>query len=412
MYEDVVLLYGNAIIMCWMILRVACISFAESTFIYLTFNSGVSKLKLSAFFRLVGTPKLFCFSILYFVISGVPSVFLNDPDLYRLATVVFVGLYFWYAHKRTFEKSVCNYNSFREARYILGVSVVLILAMDSFSTISHILLHMCCVSMGIYNAICSGWMLRGIYKSVIMIFNILFLVLFYKLRIFKMKDMRAILVNSWSFVPLVFCLLSIVYVRCNYVVFGSVPSLTAYRDTLLMILAFMLPTYWGFYLIMNHQTKLLNLRSNTTVNADIVAWILNPSVLEMTSLRVYDSDIFISNFESKKFILKEKLGKLGIDNECKGYSELILCLFLTRLLIGLKGWSFEREIYEQAALIVDVSVLELRTDIDGIINRVWSTSEPKTLVDGYYYPYCKNKTYDQTHRPTVDEFLMRIAGSI
>ncbi len=401
----------DSIFFPWLfVLRMACRSFAESFYIYSLFNVKGDCLNKWQHFGFVLGKNPLVFTFAYSFISVLLVVFCNTAELYRLVLVALVFFCFWLRQKQLYRKLVSNYNNTQGLRYILTVAVILILVVDSFNSMSHVLLHMFFVSIGIYDVIRTNAIQYELYKFAIMFLELLFIFWAHKAKFIRMKDIRSISVNKGVFLLFSFCLLSLIYIGYTY---DNMPPLIApYRNSLLCTMAFILPTYWSFYLIINHQTKLLNLRSNTTLNADIVAWIFNPSALEMTSLRVYDSDIFISNFESKKFILKEKLGKLGINDECKGYSELILCLFLTRLLIGLKDWSFEREIYEQAALIVDIPVLELRTNIDGIINRVWSTSEPKTLVDGYYYPYCKNKTYDQTHRPTVDEFLMRIAGSI
>ena len=104
--------------------------------------------------------------------------------------------------------------------------------------------------------------------------------------------------------------------------------------------------------------------------------------------------------------------KLGINNEYKGYSELVFCLILTKLYLGLKGWSFEKDIFWQASLVTDVPLSKLRKNIDNIISQVWTTNEAETLIDGYYLPYHNSHTYDQKRHPNAEDFLMSIAKSV
>lgn len=389
-----------------------CRAFTEGVFIYLLISNSITQLYIRKSFGFLNKKKMFFFAFTFSFISAPFSLFCSYLDFRLLLYVAFVFIYFWNKQRQIHKKLVTNYNGARDIRYALSTAIILVLAVESSDSISHILIHTLCTSTGIYNTINSVRILRELYKTAIMLLDIFFIFLVYKFQFIKMKDIKAISMNKW--IPALFgmCLLSSIYIRSNYILFGAIPSIIPYRDILLWILAFILPIYWGFYLIMNHQTKLLNFKENHTVDKSILIWLFNPSAIETNHLDIYDSDVFTSNFEAKKFALKEKLEKLGINDECKGYSELILCLFLTKLFVGLKGWKFEREVFGQASLIIDVPILNLRTNIENIIKQVWFTSDSQDLINGYYLPYHNIDTYDQTRCPTVEEFLTKIAKSI
>ena len=233
--------------------------------------------------------------------------------------------------------------------------------------------------------------------------------LVYKFMFINMKDIKNMSIHKRIPISFAFCLISFLYIEF---VFDKIFSLARYREILLWLAALTLPSYIGFYLITTKLTRLLSVKANHTANRSIRMWILNPSMIEVAHLDVYNSDVFMSNFESKRFEFERMLNKLGITDECKGYSELVFCLFLTRLFIGLKGWRFEREIFEQASLIIDVSIPKLRKNMEDIIEQVWTTNDARTLIDGYYRPCHNINTYDQTQRPTVEQFLTDVAKSI
>lgn len=397
---------------CWLFLRMAFRSSAEGIFIYLLMNTTIDQLHVSLGAASVSRKKMIFFVSVYSMISTISVTFLNVVDVYRIGSAALVFLYFLNRHRKLHKKLIINYNYNKDIQYALTTAIILVLAVHSLNYISHMLLHTYCVSTGIYDTINSVRIFRELYKTAIMLLDIFFIFLVYKFRLIKMKDIKLMSVHKWVPISFGFCLVTMVYLSYTYYIFGNMPLIGQFRNTLLWTMALILPSYIGFYLTTAHLTRFLSLKENYSVDMRILIWIFNPSMIKTAHLDVYDSDIFISNFESKKLVLKQKLKKLGINEDYKGYSGLIFCLFLTRLFIGLKGWRFDVDIFGQASLVTDVPISKLHRDIENVIDQVWTTSEVQTLIDGYYLPYEHTSTYTYTHRPTVEEFLTTIAKSI
>jgi len=396
----------------WSISRVFCRSFVEGAFIYSLITSSKDCSDARQKIGFFGKKSMFLFSLLCSSLAVLFSVALSVADFYRLVLVAFVFSYFWFKQKKSLRISANSYGSKRSVKCILTGSIILVLAVDSLNTISHLILHMSLVLTGVYDVIRGVGVFYQMYKTSLMLLDLFFIFLVYRFQVFKTKDIKSMSINKWVPISFGLCLASSSYISYTYYIFYDIPLTDQFRTVLLWILALMLPTYWGFYLVIRQLTRVLNLVSNTAEDDSILVWILNPSVIETTHLDIYDSDLFMSTFESKKLVLKQKLKKLGIDNGCKGYSELIFCLFLTRLFIGFKSWSFERDVFEQASLVIDVPLNVLRKNIEDMIEYVWVTSESQDLIDGYYFPYHGRHTCDHKQRPTVEEFLMDIAKSI
>lgn len=389
-------------------LRVGFRFFVEGIFICFLLNTNVNHLNISKNFISPNKKKTFLFSFVYAFVSLFGSFYFIG--IFRLFSIALVFLYSWYKQREMHKKLIINYNVTQDTWFALTSAIILVLAVHSFNAISHMLLHTCLVSMGFYSTIRSFDIYYEIYKFAIMLLDVFFIFLAYKLQFIKIKDIKAM--SAYKRIPILFgfCLLSIVYIDVAY---DKIPlSIAPYREGLLWIMALTLPTYIGFYATTTYLTRLLSLRSNANADTNIHMWLFNPSIFNTTSLSVYDSDVFTANFESKKLAIKKRLDKLEINDECKGYSGLIFCLFLTRLFMGLKGWSFKTDIFLQASLVIDVPTPKLRKDIENIIEQVWTTSEAETLIDGYYFPYHNSKIYDQMERPTVEEFLTDMAKSI
>lgn len=405
---------ADIIRICGYLLRITCRSFAESVFIYLLLNTNINhpnvRQKTSSFSK----KKMLLFSSVYSFTAVLGFVFLgnNYMNFYRLISFVFVFLYFWYKQQEIHKNLTTNYNSIQDMRYALTAAIILALAVHSFNYISHMILHTYCVSTGIYNTICSVRIFRELYKIAIMLLSILFMFLVYKLRFIKMKDIKAMSTHKWIPISFGFCLASMIYINYTYSLFGDMPLTAQYRNTLLWAMAFILPSYIGFYITTAQLTRLLSIKANYAADENIFIWTFNPSIIETTHLDVYDLNLFMTNFETNKLTFKRKLKKLGINNEYKGYSELVFCLILTKLYLGLKGWSFEKDIFWQASLVTDVPLSKLRKNIDNIISQVWTTNEAETLIDGYYLPYHNSHTYDQKRHPNAEDFLMSIAKSV
>ena len=397
--------------MCWSIFRMTFRFFAESIFIYLLINVNTDRLNVFKNSALLNKKKLFIFSFIYSLVSLVTAFSISTIYFYRLASAILLFFYFWFKQKTTHKNLIINYNSTQDIWYALTTAVILILAVDSFNSIGHMLLHTFAVSIDIYDTINSVQLFRELYKTSIMLLDVFFIFLAYKFKFIKIKDIKAM--SAYKRIPISFslCLLSLVYINSSYV---NIPSIAQYHSLLLWSMAFILPTYIGFYATTTYLARLISIKTNYAVDTSIHIWLFNPSssTFKTTDLSVYDSNTFMSHFESRKLTIRNKLRKLGITDDYKGYSELILCLFLTSLFVGLNGWSFEKNIFWQSSLITDIPAPKVRKDIEDIIEQVWNTDEVDTLINGYYLPYHNSNMYNQTQRPTIEEFLMSIAKSI
>lgn len=397
--------------MCWSIFRMTFKLFAEGIFIYLLINTNSNELHIPYTPSSLKKKNLFLFSFIYSLVALIASLSFNTTYLFRLFSVALVFYCFWRKRKKIHAKTVINYNGTQDIWYALTTAIILSLAVDSFNSIGHMLLHTFCVATDIYNTINSVQIFRELYKTAIMFLDVFFIFLAYKFRFIKMKDIKAM--SAYKRIPITFglCLLSLVYINSAYI---NVPSIAQHHNLLLWTIAFILPVYIGFYVTTAYLTRLISIKTNYKVDIYIHIWLFNPSLpmFKTTGLSVYDSNTFMSNFESKKMTIRNKLRKLGITDDYKGYSELVLCLFLTSLFVGLKGWSFEKNVFWQASLIIDMPAPKLRKNIEDIIDQVWTTGEVNTLIDGYYLPYHNSNMYDQTRRPTVEQFLTDVAKSI
>ena len=166
-----------------------------------------------------------------------------------------------------------HYDFSKGIQHFLTVAVILVLAVESCNLISWMLLHTYCVSTGIYNIINSNWVLRDLYKSAIMILDVFLIFLVYKLRFINMKDIKAMSIHKWVLMSFSLCFVSIGYVKYSYVLFSNTSYLVQHRNIFLWTLAFVLPTYIGFYLVVKQLTKLLNLNANATAYENILIWI-------------------------------------------------------------------------------------------------------------------------------------------
>lgn len=406
------MLYTDVTYMFSLFLRVAFRFILEGGFCYCLFATrSVRSKNTDSRCSLRGRRDVVFFLFLYSTALILPVVLLRDDAFYRLVSVAVVFLYFY--HKCWLKrKSVATCFRIRQCGYILTAAIFLALTTEFILSVSHILIHGLCMLFNVYDAIRNHFVSYEIYKYVIMLVHVCLLFLVYKLRILKMSDVKAISINRWVPVSFGLCLLSIVYVKYNYSAFGAIPAVAPYRDAFLWVLAFLLPTYLGFYLTISKLTKLLSIKLNCAADDNIFVWIFNPSMIETIHLSIYDSELFMPSFEANRLAFKKKLEKLGIDNGYKGYSEMVFCLILTKLFMGMKGWSFERDIFGQASLVIDTPFPEVRKNIEAIIEKVWLTDDSETLIDGYYLPCCNNDMYDGRERPSAEEFLMQMAKSV
>ena len=399
--------------MYWAIFRMGFRFLAEGIFIYLIVNN-INNQNVCKSFNTLSKKKILLFSSFYvFVVLSVDIISLMFSTygiyLFRLASVLLVFFYSYYKQRKAQENLVSNYNNTQNIWYALTIAVILALAAESFNYISYMLVHKFFVLMGIYDTVRSVDLLHQLYRTLAVFLDAFLMFLVYKFRFIKMKDIKDMSMHKRIPISFAFCLTSSLYIEF---ICDKMFLLAPHREALLWTLALTLPSYIGFYITTAKLTRLLSIKSNATADENILMWIFNPSVIETTHLNIYDSDAFMSNFESKKLAFKKRLKKLGINNSCRGYSELIFCLILTKLFIGLKGWTFEKDILGQASLVTDVPISRLRKDLENIIEQIWCTSEAEDLINGYYLPYHSSNTYDQCRHPKIEEFLMSIAKSV
>ena len=399
----------NNIGICWAVFRMTFKFFAEGIFIYFLINTNIDQSRISQNVTF-DKKKIFFFSFAYSAVALVVAFSFYGVEFFRLASIAFVFFYFWHKQHNIHKNLIINYTSIHDLKYASTIAIVSVLAIHSINFISYMIFHTSFVLIGIYDSTKSVDIFYQLYKTAIVFLDVFFIFLAYKFKFIKMKDIKAMSMCKWVPISFGFCLAAFVYIDSVYDRMPS--SIVPYREGLLWTMALVLPSYIGFYLTTAYLTRSLSLRANATADISIHIWLFNPSMFNTTSLSVYDSDIFASNFESKKLAIRKRLDKLGINDECKGYSGLVFCLFLTRLFMGLKGWSFKTDIFLQASLVIDIPAPKLRKDIENIIEQVWNTSEVETLIDGYYLPYHSSKIYDQMERPTVEQFLTDVAKSI
>ncbi len=399
--------------MCCTLSRMALRFFAEGIFIYLIVNN-INNQNVCKKPNTLNKKKMLLFSSFYTSVVLTVDILglmfaICDVLLFRLTSAILVFFYTYYKQQKMSKNLVSNYNKAQSIWYAVTSAVILALAGHSFNYIGYMLVHKSFVLMGIYDTAHSVDFIYQLYKTAVVFLDAFLMFLVYKFKFINMKDMKNMSMHKRIPISFAFCLISFLYIEfiCN-----KASSPTAGREALLWMAALTLPSYIGFYLTATKLTRLLSFKSNAIVDSHIHVWLSNPSMVETTHLDVYDSKVFIANFELKKLDIKKRLKKLGINDEYRGYSGLILCLFLTRLFMGLKGWNFETDVFWQTSLVIDVDASKLRKDIENIIDQIWNTSEVETLIDGYYLPYHNKKIYNQTQRPTVEQFLTDVAKSI
>ncbi len=396
----------------WTYLRLFFRFFVEGVLCYSLFDVGAEHPRVANDFRVGASRYVVLFGFLNSFVSMSIIYFFDTTSVDRLASVVVALFYFWHRERAVHGVTRRRYSNSLGWRCILTAAVFSALVVECSLTLCHVLMHSACVSLNVYDIIKSNWVLYEIYKSLLMFLHLCVVFLVYKLRFLALNEVRDMATRKWVVVSFSLCLLLLVYIRNNYGTFREIPSFAPFCDVLLWTLALLLPVYLGFYLAIRNLTQLLNVKANCAVDNSIFVWIFNPTVVQKARLNIYDSDSFMPSFESNKLAFKQRLEKLGIDNSCSGYSMLVFCLILTKLFMGLKGWSFERDVFGQASLVVDVPFPEVRKSIESVIERVWFLDDASVLIDGYYLPCCNQDVYDEGHRPTVEEFLTCMAKSV
>ena len=304
--------------MCCGIFRMGLRFFAEGVFIYLIVNN-INNQNVCKKSNTLSKKKMLLFSSFYTLVVLSVAIFaimftvVGDTSLFRLASVSLVFFYSYYKRRKIQENLVSNYNNTQNIWYALTTAIILTLALHSFNIISYILFHNTFVVTGIYETVRSIDVAYQFYKTAIVFLDVSLMFLVYKFRFIKTRDLKNMSMHKRIPISFAFCLLSMIYLDSVYDVTPS--SFVWYCQSLMWAMALMLPTYIGFYLTTAYLTRLLSLRSNTTADVRILVWLSNPSMMKTTHLDVYDSKVFIANFELKKLDIKKRLEKLGINDE-------------------------------------------------------------------------------------------------
>lgn len=405
----------NIVALCWAVFRAILRSFAEGAFVCLLVNGSIDSIDSEDAAKTFAPRKqrrMWLFVFVYVSVATIFTLFIPGYfDFFRLVSVVLVFFHSWNRCKRCNRPLISNYGMAHDAVFSLNAAIISILAVSSFNFLSFLSLHYGLVFFGVYDYVRGVDALYQVYKFSIALLDVFVLFLFYKLRIIKLKDIRSMSINKWVPLSFGFSLLAWTYLAYFYNVIYDTPAAAIYKDAVLGLLALMLPLYVSFYLSTRYLTKLLCVKTNFIADRSILDWVSDPSVVETSHLDVYDSDLFMANYMSQKFVFEKKLRKLGITCEHKGFSELSLCLILTKMFTGLKGWNFERDVLGQVSLVVDEPISKFHKDIEHTLAYVWDTNEVSFLIEKYYLPYQHVGTYRSGDRPSVEEFIMTIAKS-
>ncbi len=374
----------------------------ESIFCYFVYNHK----NKSVIFQKYSVKKLAIFSFAY-VTSPLLYMhfFMNYYVTCRLVSVIVIFAYFWI--ENLIENKKVIKSDLKHWSYILTFSVFISLMAEFSHFMGYIINRSCWQWLNMYNSRYASFTSSLLYYTIMLTLHSGFMFLTYKFRFIKMRDIKNLSVHKQ--IPLLFglCLSTIIYIKYCYYQIGN----NIYQNVFIWLLMFLLPTYLGFYLMLSKLTGLINVKKNCKADENIFIWIFNPSMTETFHINIYDSESFTPTFESNKLAFKRKLAKLGVDSSCKGFSSLVFCLILTKLFIGFKGWNFERDIFGQASIVIDIPFSEIRKDIENIIRKTWLLEEPEKLIDGYYRPCCNRDLYDNSQLPTVEEFLVCMAKS-
>ena len=161
--------------MCWSFFRVICRSFTEGIFIYSLIANDKDYSNVHQKISFFGKKNMFVFSFFYSFLAVLISIVLNVADFYRLASVPLVFFYFWYKQRSNHKNSVINYDNTRDVWYALTTAIILILAVDSFNSISHMLLHTSFVLTGTYDIVRSNDVFYQLYKTGLMFLDVFFI---------------------------------------------------------------------------------------------------------------------------------------------------------------------------------------------------------------------------------------------
>lgn len=373
----------------------------ESIFCYFVYNCK----NKNETFQKCSVKKIAIFSSVHVTMLSLYRHLFTDYITYRLVSVLIIFAYFWIENR--IENKRIESNNARNWSYILTFAVFITLMTEYSYSMSHIIVRFSWKLLDMYDVSITNLLLDKLYRFTILSMHICFIFLIYKFRFIKMRDIKNL--SVYKQIPVLFglCLSTIVYIKYSYIQLDNDP----YRDIFLWIFMFLLPTYLGFYWMLSKLSQLINVKKNYSADENIFIWIFNPSMIETFHLNIYDSELFTPTYEFNKLNFKRKLARLGIDNSCKGFSSLVFCLILTKLFMGLKCWSFERDVFGQASIVIDIPFPEVRKDIENIIKKTWLLEEPKKLIDGYYRPCCNRDLYDDSQPPTVEEFLVCMVKS-
>ena len=316
-----------------------------------------------------------------------------DFVIFRLVSVLVIFAYFWTENWIDNKKS--KKSNIKGWSYILTFSIFISLITE------------CSYFTG-YTINRFFWQLSGMYAStkttnlelyrlIYLALHLFFMFFTYKFRFIKTRDIRNLSVHKQ--IPILFgmCLSTVIYIKYNYQLIDN----EAYRNILIGVLLFILPTYLGFYWNSCKLTRLKNIDQN---------YILDGVIETMMRIPVYCAIINIQPltyiYEKDRIIFKKKLEKLGIDHGYKGYSQLILCLIIITHFES-DDLNFEVNVFRNVSRFTGTEPETIYENIKNIIKKTWFQETPEVLK--YGYEYVDNI---KDNPPTVKDFLIHMAKKI
>jgi hypothetical protein len=224
-----------------------------------------------------------------------------------------------------------------------------------------------------------------------------FMLLIYKTNFIKTRTIKKL--SMYKKIPILFgmCLLTVIYLKYE----GKQAPVADSWFVWILCNAFLLvlPTYLGFYWVLNNIVELKNIKHNENID----------NRLEYAAQTAVFSSLMNLNpdsgaYEKERRNFKRKLANLHIDHGCKGFAELVMCLITVKYFEG-DNLSCEN-IIEKVSRLTKISSTEIIENITYIIKKTWFLEE-SNVFEEYYH---KHIAKEEINIPTVEDFLIHMAG--
>ena len=331
---------------------------------------------------------IFCY--VHVALLSLYRYFFTDVVTYRLVSVLIIFAYFWIENWIENKKFIRS--NIKSWSYILTFSIFISLLTECSFFTGYIINRYSWKLSGMYASTKTTNL--ELYRFVALALHLCLMFLIYKFRFIKTKDIRNLSVHKQ--IPILFgmCLSTVIYIKYNYQLIDN----DTYRNILIGVLLFILPTYLGFYWNSCKLTRLKNIDQN---------YILDGIIETMVRIPIYFAVINIKPFtymyEKDKITFRKKLEKLGINHGYKGYSQLVLSLIIVNHFEG-DDLNFEAHIFRRVSRFTGIEPETIYDNINNIIKKTWFQETPEVLKYGY-----EHVDDIEDNPPTVKDFLIHMA---